>query len=226
MKRLIWVAAVMVPIALVVLLLYSGSGAAADVVSRAAFPRFSSAFRMTGTLTLSHKIYLPFESKNFPSLIQVPQGKYLLVEYWTRHILGVHCPGICIDFPTYYFDIQSGELVIQPIGSPNPALGDDDIGYVGSGISVGGTGCGAYSVLTTVQACPFSRNGITLYDVDEAGTASLGRAGQMIVLKAGETWLEEEVEVWESDHPECVVTSTHRITNYAFQDRDKIIYLP
>ena len=228
MKRLVLIAAVMTPIAIVVLLLYSGSGAAADIAAKDNSPRFSSAFRVMGTLTLPHKIYLPLESKSFPSPIQVPQGKYLLVEYWTHRVLGMHCHGLCVDFPTYYFDVQSGELDIYTVGTPSPGLvlGDDDIGYAGIGLSISGTGCGVNSHLTKISSCPFSRGNITLYDVDEAGTTSLGREGRIIVLKAGETWLKEEVETWESNHPQCVITNTHRITNHAFQDRDKITFAP
>ena len=83
---------------------------------------------------------------------------------------------------------------------------------------------GASSHLIRIQWCPWPEDGITLRYVDEAGTVTLEREGEVIVLEADEAWVsDEETEVWDWMNPECVVTSTHYITNYAFQDRDKII---
>jgi hypothetical protein len=231
-KRLIIVASAVVLVTIVALFLCHGNRAAANagVVKRVFPDPFPATFKVTGTLSLSHRVYLPFANKNFPIPIQIPEGKYLLVEYWTHRVLGANCPGLCIDFPTYYFDPQSGELALYTIGTPDPALmlGDDDVGYAGSGVSHGGTGCGASSDLTRVAYCPFAQGSTTLRYVDESGTVTLERKGQVIVLGAGETWVsEEEIEEWwEGSIPPCVVTSTHRITNYAFQDRDKIVFQP
>jgi hypothetical protein len=36
----------------------------------------------------------------------------------------------------------------------------------------------------------------------------------------------DEVEVWDALDADCVVTSTYRITNYAFEDRNKIVFRP
>jgi hypothetical protein len=217
---------------IIALSLCHGNQAAADAgVVKRVFPGLSPAtFKLTGTLSLSHRVYLPFANKNFPIPVHIPEGKYLLVEYWTHRVLGTHCPGLCIDFPTYYFDSQSGELSLYTIGAPDPALvlGDDDVGYAGSGVSHGGTGCGASSNLTRVAHCPFAQGSTTLRYVDESGTVTLEREGQVIVLGTGETWVgEEEIEEWwEGSIPQCIVTSTHRITNYAFQERDKIVFQP
>ena len=223
MRRLVLVASVVItPIVLISLLLGSdgrvtaGIGAVRDTPTQAS----PSTGRVTETLTPTY-IYLPLVCRNFPLVIQVPEGKYLFVEYWTHSVLGVNCPILCIDFPTYHFDPQSGELTTY---TTNPPLLDDDVGYIGSGESLGGVGMGASSHLIRIQWCPWPEDGITLRYVDEAGTVTLEREGEVIVLEANETWVsDEETEVWDGMEPECVVTSTHYITNYAFQDRDKII---
>lgn len=96
-------------------------------------------------------------------------------------------------------------------------LADDDIGYWGSGQSLSGGGHGTCSGLTRIQ----------LQYVDEAGTITVQRGNETIVLEAYEAWLsDEETEIWDWMGEDCVVTSTHRMTNYAFQDRDKIIHAP
>jgi len=229
MKRLILVASVVIPIALIGLLLSNDGGVAPGIgeVRDASSQISSSTVTATEPLTLTEQTYLPFACRDFPPVIHVPEGEYLLVEYWTHSVLGVNCVGECIDFPTYYFDSQSGKLTIYTTLPPEPALvlDDDDIGYIGSGESRGGVGSGAASHLTKIQSCPLSMDGITLRYVDETGTITLERKSEVIVLEADEDWVsDEETEVWDWLGAECVVTSTHYITDYAFQDRDKIIY--
>ena len=109
-----------------------------------------STIRAAETLTPTYEVHLPSMYRNFPPVIQVPEGEYLLVEYWTHSLLGTNCEGLCIDFPTYSFDSQSGALTID---LPDPALvlADDEIGYIGSGESLGGVGCGAFSDLTKIR---------------------------------------------------------------------------
>ena len=109
-------------------------------------------------------------------------------------------------------------------------LADDEIGYVGSGKSLSGVGCGACSGLTRIRQCLLTVDGdgadVTLHYADETG-AILEREGEVIALEPGEAWVSaEEIEVWDWNGEGCIVTSTHYITNYAFQDRDKIVYPP
>lgn len=229
MRRLVLVASAVIPIAIIGLFLSNDSKAQAGTgAARGAPPRIStSAVRATDTLTLPYQIYLPFACRNFPPLVQVPEGEYLFVEYWTHSVLGVSCAGLCIDFPAYYFDPQSGKLAIYTTLPPEPALvlDDDDIGFVGSGTSLGGVGGGASGSLTKIQQCPSSEDGITLHYVDETGAITVEREDKVIVLEPYEVWVsDEEVETWDWLGVGCVVTSTHYITNYAFQDRDKIVY--
>jgi hypothetical protein len=216
---LVFIASVLVSIAIVGLLLDDdGEVAARDESWRS----LSSTIRATGTWTPTWQIHFPLVPRDFPLVVQVPEGQYLFVEYWTRSVLGADCPGLCIDFPTYYFDPQSGELAVYV---PLSALDDDDVGYVGSGHSLGGMGCGASSGLTKIRWCPFPQDDITLRYVDETGTITLERESKVIVLGAGEAWVsDEEPETWDWLGTKCVVTSTHYIANYAFQDRNKIVY--
>ncbi len=228
MKRSIF-ASIVISGAIIVLLLCYGSQVAADAGVANVSAQFSSpAAKLTSTFTPSHWIYLPFVGANSPLPIRAPEGQYLLVEYWTHRVMGASCMALCVDFPTYNFDPQSGVLFYAPVHlDPAMVLGDDDVGYMGSGESIGGLGCGAGSDLTKIASYPSSQDGITLRYADELGTVTLERQGQTTVLEPGETWAgEEQVQVWDWMDPACVVTSTQRLTNYAFQDRDKIVYSP
>jgi hypothetical protein len=244
-RRLIPVASAVIIIAIIGLFLSNDGkarvGSDAMVHSPAEYP---STVRATETLTPTSQVYLPFVYRNFPPVqvylpfvyrnfppvIQVPEGEYLLVEYWTHSVLGTNCEGLCIDFPIYYFDSQSGVLTIDP-PDPTLVLADDEIGYVGSGESLSGVGCGACSGLTKIRQCPLTVYGagadVTLHYADETGAITLEREGELIALEPGEAWVsDEEIEVWDWNGEGCIVTSTHYITNYAFQDRDKIVYPP
>lgn len=228
MRRLVLVAGVVISITIIGLFLSDDAKAGMEAMEDTSFPFSPSTVRATEVLTLTHWVYLPFACRNFPPLIQVPEGKYLFVEYWTHHVLGANCEGQCIDFPAYHFDPQSGELTIYATDPPEPALvlDDDDVGYIGRGISLGGVGGGANNSLTKIQQSPSSEDGITLHYVDETGVITLEHDGEVIVLGADEVWASDEgIETWDWLGAECVVTSTHYITNYAFQNRDEIIYL-
>lgn len=231
MRRLVLAVSLTIAMTILTLFLSNASGFVAGINGvGGVHPQFSTS-TVKATETLTPAIYLPFVSRNFPPVIRVPEGKYLFVEYWTRDVLGEGCHPLCVDFPTYSFDPQSGVLYLW-LG--NPVLGDDDIGYIGSGLSLHGEGCGASSRLSTVQSLPFSLDGttmpslvnphedITLHHVDETGAVTLEREGEVIILDAGEAWVsDEEIRTW---YEGCIVTTTHYITNYAFQDRDRIIY--
>ena len=231
MRRLVSVASAVILVAIIGLFLSNdGQGRAHSDTMVHPPAQSPSTIRTAETLIPTSQVYLPFVYRNFSPVIQGPEGEYLLVEYWTHSVLGVNCEGLCIDFPTYSFDSQSGVLTID---LPDPALvlADDEIGYVGSGESLGGVGCGAFSDLSKIRQCPLTVYGagadVTLRHVDGAGAITLEREGEVITLGPGEAWVSaEEIEVWDWNGEGCVVTRTHYITNYAFQDRDGIIYPP
>lgn len=97
-RRLALVAGVMMLMTVISLLLGSDGGVTAGIrPSRRLSPPPVSA---TETFTPTVQVYLPCAYKNFPLIIHVPEGEYLFVEYWTHSVMGVDCPGLCIDFPT------------------------------------------------------------------------------------------------------------------------------
>lgn len=228
MKRLILVASVVIPMTLIGLLISNNDRAKADIreVRNASSHQASSSMaRATGTLTLTEQICLPFAHRNSPPVAHVPEGEYLFVEDWTNRVLGAKCARLCIDFPSYSFYPSNGELVVYLPGS-GLVLDEGDIGYIGSGESLSGMGSGAVGHLTKIQSLPSSIDGITLHHVDETGTITLEHESKVIVLEAGEVWVVgEETEAWDWLGVGCIVTSTQHITNYAFQDRDRIIYV-
>ncbi len=227
MKKLSILASLLIPVVIVAFFLGLGNVSKAEAsagVASGKLSRPSAVIRVTTLFTPTHFVYLPFTCRRFPPAIHVPEGEYLLVEYWTHRVLSANCAGQCIDFPSYYFDPQSGELVIH---SPHPtlALDDADVGYVGRGTSLGGVGGGASSDLSKVEWVPSSQSGITLRYVDESGGVTLEREGEAIVLEPGAVWASDEmVEDWDWLGAGCVVTSTSYVTNYAFQDRDKVVF--
>jgi len=228
-RRLLFIVSVIIAGVVTGLLLEENARASrgvADGLRAASFPA-SSTLEATAPLTLTNHVYLPLACRNCPPVAQVPEGKYLFVEYWTHSVLGAGCESLCIDFPGYAFEPHSGELTIYTTDPPEPALmlGEDEIGYLGTGQSLMGSGCGASSSLSKVPAFPFSGDDITLRDVDEAGVTTLERQDETLVLQPGEAWVsDEQVEIWDWLGAGRVVTSTHHIINHAYQDRDQIQY--
>jgi hypothetical protein len=125
-----------------------------------------------------------------------------------------------VDFPTYSFNAETGELSVW---MGNPLLEPTDIGYVGCGTSLSGQGSGIGSGLSNYDALPFERCGIELRTIEETGAVVVHRDGEDIDLAPGGEWSVTSVG-GESGRPDCVITTTQRITNFGFQDRAKITY--
>jgi hypothetical protein len=191
-----------------------------DLPSQESAPTLS----LSDTPTLTHHIYLPSFRKATLPLTETLKTRYLLVEYWIHKHGDENCgPPVCVDFPAYSFHPSSGVLTVY---RSNPALEKVDVGYVGSGVSIGGgLGGGVVSHLMTFATCPFTSSDIVLHAFDATGTVFLERADQAFTLTAGTEWISRTVAVYENPAaPDCTVTTTHRIANYAFQQRDKIEY--
>ena len=167
---------------------FLGSNARANVGPATDTPPTQSyaTIKVTEPVTLSHYTYLPFAGRDFPPVVQVPQGEYLFVENWTHSVLGAGCESLMIDFPAYHFDPQSGELILYPPDGSEPdlALGDSEVGYLGSGTSLGGVGGGATSSLIKIQGLPLSEDDLTLRYVDESGTVTVDRQDDTIKQSA------------------------------------------
>ncbi|HRV91202.1 MAG TPA: hypothetical protein P5526_03455 [Anaerolineae bacterium] len=169
---------------------------------------------------VARKIYLPSVQKISPPLSDTLKEKYLLVEHWTTEEWGNDCPGLVIDFPTYYFDSQTGELFI----TINPTLLSTNMGYLGYGTSLTGAGAGANSSLSRIEAVPYSISDTTLHAVAAGGQITLTHKSEVIGLLPGTGWISPPlVENGAMGIPECSITTTHRLTNYGFQERSRIV---
>ena len=104
-RRLVSVASAVILVAIIGFCLSNDGQAKAGSDAMVHPPAQSpSTIRAAETLTPTYEAHLPFVCRNFPPVIQVPEGEYLLVEHWTLSVLGTNCEGLCIDFPTYSFD--------------------------------------------------------------------------------------------------------------------------
>lgn len=168
--------------------------------------------------TDTHQVFLPFIRRDPPPITETLETKYLLVEHWGFVESSAGCASAVNSLPVYSFDPGNGVLTIYP---PNPAfvLQPGDIGYIGSGAS---SEFHYANYLSKFQEIPHSAGGITLTTLADDGTVCLVYAGEAITLGPEATWITTTVAQPEIDT--CIVTTTHRITNYAFQDRDKIVY--
>ena len=155
---------------------------------------------------------------------QVPPGKYLFVEQWT-HITGQgKMPAMMIDFPAYRFDPATGELGVY-IAPPGTSfkLPEGAIGYLGLGTSrSGAAGGGAASWLEPIKGLPFKTDNLTILAVNVEGTVVLEYKGNQIVLKWGEEWKSTSRSQVLPPEGMGVLETTERISNFGFQDKDKI----
>lgn len=166
-------------------------------------------------------IFLPLVQKTLPPLSETLKQKYLLVEHWTTEEWGSHCPGLIIDFPTYYFDGQTGQLFI----TSNPALPPTTMGYLGYGVDLLGAGVGISSSLSGIEAIPYTVSDTTLQAISATGQITITHKNEVISLSPGTAWVSKpSVESEAIGLPNCVVTTTHRLTNFGFQERSQIIY--
>jgi hypothetical protein len=179
----------------------------------------TSALQSSGVFTPTHQIHLPV-IYNTPPITEILKTKYLFVEHWVHKEYSQDCPWPALtSIPVYSFDPENGVLTIYP---PNPdfILQADDIGYIGAGAS------GSHwfaNYLYRFQETPFLVGEMTLHALDNAGFASLEYLGAVITLAPGASWISSTVSQT-STISTCFVTNTDRITNYAFQRRDRIEY--
>jgi len=172
-----------------------------------------------------------------PARAEAPlPGQYLFVEIWF-HVDGVgHLPSLCIDFPGYAFDQQTGRLAM--FFQPLPALAPGDGGFAGRGEQrSGAAGCGVGSHLATLASLPYTTTvtvgtggttgfgeerraaPVVLQSVDGAGTLTADIDGERVTLAPGERWsrLVEADLVNQTYNGHYVMTSS--VTNYGWQLR-------
>jgi hypothetical protein len=172
----------------------------------------------TNTLTTTHYVYLPLSITSPPPLSETLKSRYLFVEHWTyREGRGDCGPKVSIDFPGYSFDNVTGILSVFF----QNRLEATDIGYLGTGLGLGGTlGCGVSSHLTSFAALPLHQDRVTLRSVDPLGTVSIEWGGLIMALTPGTSWTMTIEKIGES----CVISTTEIILNRGFQERRNITY--
>lgn len=208
-------------IAVVLLLAVLGFSDSAVAVSRKSRsdPLSPVSTQLSSTSPITYYAYLPSIGRNIPPLTQTLKSKYLFVERWGIVESNEHCDSNALSLPIYSFDPYNGILIIYP-ANPELKLQASDIGYIGHGIGAGGYYA---NNLGRFHDIPFSAGGLTLTTVCDDGTVSLEYASESITLESGGKWISSTVSQ-PSGNGACVITTTQRITNYAFQNRDKIIY--
>jgi hypothetical protein len=215
----LWSLAIVLPF---LILIFCGvdTDARVELQKNAVSHTATSAFESSATSPFTHQVYVPLIVRTFLPLTETLKTRYLFVEHW-RHIESSEdCPWPTLtSIPVYSFHRDSEVLIVYP-PDPELRLQADDIGYIGEGAS---SGYLFANFLYRVQQTPFSVGEMTLNDVDDAGSISLEYAGRAIALAPTESWIFTTISQT-TDITTCVVTTTDRISNYAFQRRDKIEY--
>lgn len=168
------------------------------------------------TLTVSGStLWLPFAQEDSASLAD----RYLFVERWLTSDFGPGCEPIHIDRFGYRFVPASGYLRVW--SADTLRLEESDFGYYGAGTQMSGMGAGEGSGLSRMVNLPFKGDDLVIVSADEWGAIAVDFEGETIDLAPGS---ERRWQSVESDYPPCVVTTTHRISNFGYQDRSKIDY--
>ena len=159
-----------------------------------------------------------------------PADKYVFIERWIEIYQGGFA---FIDFPTYVFDPDTGELIpdIVPRGKwfPLDDLTELKVVY-GRGTSrTGSAGSGINSRVFAVTELPFTEPAkedtdvvVTVEGIDAQGVAYLKRGNQRIVLQPGQDWTREGKSTVEWGGDKLEIFSRERISNYGIQEKSKI----
>jgi hypothetical protein len=212
-------------IAVVLLLAVLGFSDSVVAASREGRARNNADYRSSAstqsfpTSPLTYYIYLPSVSRDIPPITQTLKSKYLFVERWVIVESNEYCDSNATSLPVYSFDPYNGILIIYP-ANPELKLQASDVGYIGWGTAGGGYYA---NNLARFDDIPFSAGGLTLTSIYANGTVSLEYASESITLESGSKWISSTVSQ-PSGSGACMITITQRITNYAFQNRDKITY--
>ncbi len=176
---------------------------------------------LTETLLFTRSLYLPLVGKNWQSLTETLKTKYVFVETHTVVDYDEKCGLAAVNsLPIFSFNPYDGILTVYST-SPFHKLEPDDMGYLGQWVAGGGYYA---NNLQKFHAVPFSADGLTLNTVQDDGTVSLEYLTTTITLAPQMEWLTRTVSQ-RPGTPTCIFTRTERITNYAFQERSKIVYV-
>ena len=167
---------------------------------------------------------------NYPLVYRycsIPADKYLFIEKWTQRIVEVLDGdyGLCIDFPTYYYNASSGAL--YPYSVSRVRVNDSLVGIYGTGTSlhvINGTGGGAASGLTGFYSLPFNDSELTIMAATAAGSAKVTFGNETRVLNPGDEWLETKGQVKRSEETGALINESFitLIKNFGLWDKSKI----
>jgi len=157
----------------------------------------------------------------------IPADKYLFIEKWTQWIVEVLDGdfGLCIDFPTYYYNASVGEL--YPYSVSRVRVNDSLVGIYGSGTSlhvINGRGGGAASGLTGFYSCHFNDSELTIMAIYAAGSAKIMFGTETRVLEPGDKWHETKGPVKRTEETGALINESFVtvITNFGLWDKSKI----
>lgn len=143
-----------------------------------------------------------------PGITAPPQGQYLLVVY--DKVVQPSKP-IMIDFPTYSISEKDRQLL-----GNIPALGANDIGYVGTQTRMQSPGGGMASQLKVVSALPYEiESGLRIVAMHADGSITIERQSGETVIGMGKSLDLGQVKAEEG-------SANLTLYNYGFMPRDKI----
>lgn len=154
-------------------------------------------------------------------------GNYLFVEHLVltdgELVSGPERPPLMIDFPTYYFDADSGILR----GVVDFKINDDLQIVLGSGSCLSGqAGGGCGTGLNGITSIPYKRGNFDLLKIDENGKIIFEYEGEAYSLNAGEDWKSEtsfnDTAMVNGEKSIVNKTVIIRISNFGFQEKSKI----
>jgi Ca-activated chloride channel family protein len=157
----------------------------------------------------------------------IPPDKYIFIEKWTQRIVEVLDGdfGLCIDFPTYYYNASVGEL--YPYSVSRVRVNDSLVGIYGSGTSlyvINGTGGGAASALTGFYSLPFNVSELTIMAINADDSAKVTFGTETRVLNPGDEWRETKGPVKRTEETGALIYESFVtvIKNFGLWDKSKI----
>lgn len=121
------------------------------------------------------------------------------------------CPLLCIDFPSYSYNRESGILNAMQI----LYITDSTRVILGSGLNLNGdAGCGISSELFLLDTVPNTY--FDSFSYDDNGTVHITHKGEEITLAPGEVW--EKNSSYEETSEDCriLISEKNRISNFGF----------
>jgi len=155
----------------------------------------------------------------------VPEGRLLFVDAHLnidgKRISGKeNCGFMFIDFPTYYYENETGQLHTDI----QPNLTEKTLLILGRGTSLSGdSGSGAGTALEYYETLDPSVTGLEIVDLARDGTITIQTEGGVKNLKPGERY--QHVELLNQTEGGCIIeeTRTRSIANWGFINKSRVL---